>query len=67
MQGAKLRDVVTITYAGAIADFSKAIELKPDYAEAFLRRGFAKAGLANGPDVLAEVIVDLNKAIAGLQ
>ena len=34
-------------YSGAIADFTKAIELKPDYAYAYNNRGIAKikAGL----------------------
>ena len=32
-------------YRGAIQDFNKAIELKPDYAKAYFNRGIAKANL----------------------
>jgi len=34
-------------YEAAITDFDKAINLKPDYAAAFLNRGFAKKMLGD--------------------
>jgi tetratricopeptide (TPR) repeat protein len=46
-------------YQGAIADHTKAIELKPDHADAYFGRGTAKAGLGDKQGGLA----DVNKAI----
>ena len=46
-------------YTGAIADYNKAIQLKPDYAEAYYNRGCAKDDLK---DYNGE-IEDFNKAI----
>lgn len=45
-------------YRGAIQDYSKAIEIKPDLAEAYLNRGIAKSQLGdkNG------ACLDLSKA-----
>lgn len=44
----------------AIADYTKAIDLQPDFAQAYLNRGLAHAG-QNCP---TEAIADYNKAIA---
>jgi tetratricopeptide (TPR) repeat protein len=44
---------------GAIADYSKAIELKPDFAEAYFSRGFAKKDKGD----LDGAITDYTKAI----
>ena len=44
---------------GAIVDYTKAIELKPDFAEAYFHRGYAKKG--NGD--LDGAIADYSKAI----
>ena len=46
-------------YKGAVEDFNKAIQLKPDYADAYFNRGFAKNYLRD----YKGAIVDLNKAI----
>jgi tetratricopeptide (TPR) repeat protein len=46
-------------YIGAIADYTKAIELNPIYAEAYHNRGLAKYGLEDYRGAIA----DLNKAI----
>jgi Flp pilus assembly protein TadD len=50
-------------FNGALADFSKAIELKPDYAEAYNKRGLAKGGLAKSPNDVDSALADYNKAI----
>jgi tetratricopeptide (TPR) repeat protein len=34
-------------YSGAISDYSKALELKPKFAEAYLNRGFAKRSIGD--------------------
>jgi len=44
---------------GAIADFNKAIELKPDFAEAYIGRGIMKRAKGDLDGALA----DFNKAI----
>ena len=46
-------------YRGAIADYSKAIELKPDYAEAYNNRGYSRADLEDYRGAIA----DFSKAI----
>ena len=46
-------------YKGAIVDYTKAIELDPDYADAYLLRGGSKFKLQDYKGVIA----DLNKAI----
>ena len=46
-------------YAGAIADYDKAIELDPEYAAAFSNRGDAKSNLGD----YAGAIADFDKAI----
>ena len=46
-------------YSEAIADYSIAIELNPNYAEAYNNRGLAKYNLKK----YSEVIADLDKAI----
>ena len=46
-------------YRGAIADYTKAIELKPDYAQAYNKRGFAYLML--GPKSKAQA--DFKRAI----
>jgi tetratricopeptide (TPR) repeat protein len=50
-------------YQSALQDFNKAIELKPDYAEAYYRRGQAKGGLAKSRDDVGGALRDYNKAI----
>ncbi len=45
-------------YRGAIADYNKAIELKPDFAEAYINRGRAKYELKD----LDGACLDLSKA-----
>ena len=47
-------------YKGAIADFTKAIELNPDDATAYNNRGYSKAGL----DDLDGACADFRKAIS---
>jgi tetratricopeptide (TPR) repeat protein len=44
---------------GAMADYTKAIELKPDYAKAYSNRGLVKRGKGDMDGALA----DFNKAI----
>jgi len=51
---------------GAIADFTKAIELKPDFAEAFNNRGYARAFKGSMSFVVRRDESDLNAAIADL-
>jgi tetratricopeptide (TPR) repeat protein len=46
-------------FAGAIDDYNKAIEIKPDYAKAYVNRGNAKSHKGDLDGALA----DLNKAI----
>ena len=46
-------------WSGAIEDFTKAIELRPNYAEAYNTRGFASNMLGN----YQQALVDCNKAI----
>ena len=46
-------------YKGAIQDFTKAIELNPNYTKAYNNRGFAKAELQD----YRGAIQDYNKAI----
>ena len=46
-------------HRGAIADFDRAIEIKPDYAEAYTLRGVVKGGLGNYRGTIA----DLDRAI----
>lgn len=46
-------------YRGAIEDFSKVIELNPNYAEAYLLRGTSKAGLGD----YRGAIQDYNKSV----
>ena len=46
-------------YVGAIADYDKAIQLKPDYAEAYNNRGLAKHELGEH----TRALVDFDKAI----
>ena len=48
-----------LNYRDAIRDFTKAIELYPNYFEAFFNRGFSKGAL----DDIEEAIKDLTKAI----
>ena len=50
-------------YRGALEDLNKAIELRPDFAEAYHRRGQAKGGLAKSPADLAGVLQDYDHAI----
>jgi len=45
--------------SGAIADYNKAIEIKPDYAEAYVNRGVARGNLGDYEGEIA----DYNKAI----
>ncbi|MEI7813040.1 MAG: tetratricopeptide repeat protein [Ignavibacteria bacterium] len=42
-------------YARAIADFTKAIRIKPDYAEAYFGRGLAKYDLNDYNGAIAEL------------
>ena len=46
-------------YYGAISDLNKAIELNPDYAMAYLNRGFAKSNLKDHYGAIS----DYNKSI----
>ena len=46
-------------YQGALTDYDKAIQLNPDYANAYLGRGTAKRNLGD----YQGAIVDYNKAI----
>ncbi|UXE60568.1 MAG: tetratricopeptide repeat protein [Woronichinia naegeliana WA131] len=46
-------------YQGAIADYNQAIQIKPDYAEAYLNRGSAKSNLGDKQGAIA----DYNQAI----
>ncbi|MEJ5287638.1 MAG: tetratricopeptide repeat protein, partial [Bacteroidota bacterium] len=46
-------------FRGAIEDYTKAIEIKPNYAEAYFNRGKAEADLGG----LRSAIEDFNKAI----
>jgi len=46
-------------YQGAIADYNQAITIKPDYADAYNRRGLAKSGLGDKQGA----ITDYNQAI----
>ena len=46
-------------YNGAIEEFTKSIELDPDYSEAYFRRGLFKDWFND----LSGAIVDFNKAI----
>ena len=46
-------------YKGAIADYTKAIELNPNYAYAYYNRGLAKVNLKDYKGAIA----DFNKAI----
>ena len=46
-------------YGAAIVDFDQAIQLEPDYAQAYNDRGFAKYKLG----AYEAAVVDLNKAI----
>ena len=46
-------------YYGAISDYTRAIEIKPNYPEAYLNRGLSKARLED----YKAAIVDYNKAI----
>ena len=41
-------------YHGAIADYSRAIELKPDEAEVYFLRGVAKEGLGDYDGAIAD-------------
>ena len=41
-------------YRGAIADYDRAIELRPDYAEAYYLRGSAKMGLGDYRGAIAD-------------
>ncbi|MDR3123858.1 MAG: tetratricopeptide repeat protein [Treponema sp.] len=43
----------------ALADFSEAVRLKPDYADAYMNRGNIHSDLSN----LDQAIADYNKAI----
>jgi tetratricopeptide (TPR) repeat protein len=47
-------------YQGAIADYNRAIELKPNYANAYFNRAVAQSELGDNSAALA----DLNRAIA---
>ena len=54
-------------YKQAVKDFSKAIEKKPDYANAFYNRGnafFELARLTNDTSLITKALEDINKAIA---
>jgi len=42
---------------GAIAEYTKAIELKPDYANAYVGRGTAKYGLKDNKGAVADYTV----------
>ena len=48
-----------VDYVGAIADYDKAIQLKPDYAEAYNNRGLAKHELGEH----AAALIDFGEAI----
>ena len=54
-------------FDGAIADFSAAIQIKPDYVEAYNERGLAEGALAKKADTsdifLSKALADYNKAI----
>ena len=46
-------------FKGAIADYTKAIEINPQYSEAYINRGIAKSDLGDTQGAIA----DYNKAI----
>ena len=41
-------------YQGAIADYTKAIEINPDFADAFLNRGMVKAKLGDNQGAISD-------------
>src|SRR5688572_22467782 len=50
--------------AGAIADYDRAIELAPEYVDAFWRRGQARAGAEGIDDMSRAIALDPNCAAA---
>lgn len=48
---------------GALGDFDKIIELKPDYAEAYNERARARIDFGTNSDNVTMILADLNKAI----